>query len=100
MPKQRHAREGIRLDVFFYRVKFGLAGVLIPILLYADDIVLISDSPPVLQCQLDALQAFSADRDLAVNLGKTKVMVFNNSAAWVTRIDCRLIIGGEVVESV
>ena len=55
----------------------SLVGVLIPLLLYADDVVLIVDSLEGLQRHLDALQAFCEDRDLTVNLGKTKVMVFN-----------------------
>ncbi|MCO5563411.1 hypothetical protein L7F22_017053 [Adiantum nelumboides] len=44
----------------------------IPLLLYADDLVLISDSPEGLQSQLDTLQRFAHDRDLCLNLSKTK----------------------------
>ncbi|MCO5594742.1 hypothetical protein L7F22_048776 [Adiantum nelumboides] len=65
----------------------SLARVMIPFLLYADDVVLISDSPKGLQRQLDALQRFCADRDLTVNLGKTKAMVFNTTEAWVARAE-------------
>ncbi|MCO5579302.1 hypothetical protein L7F22_033156 [Adiantum nelumboides] len=65
----------------------SLAGVLVPLLLCADNVVLISDSPEGLQRQLDALQRFCADRDLTMNLGKTKIMVFNTTHAWVTRAE-------------
>lgn len=78
----------------------SLAGTLIPILLYADDIVLIADSPEDLQRHLDALQSFCRDRDLTVNLGKTKVMVFNTTQAWVTRAEHQFTLRGEVVECV
>ncbi|MCO5589452.1 hypothetical protein L7F22_043419 [Adiantum nelumboides] len=76
----------------------SLVGVMIPLLLYADDVVLISDSPEGLQRQLDALQRFCADRDLTVNLGKTKVMVFNTTQAWVTRAEHQFTFRGEMVE--
>jgi hypothetical protein len=51
--------------------------VLISILLFADDVVLLSSSPEGLQRQLDALSLFCDLRQLMVNLGKTKVMIFN-----------------------
>ncbi|MCO5570021.1 hypothetical protein L7F22_023735 [Adiantum nelumboides] len=78
----------------------SLAGVMIPLLLYADHVVLISDSPEGLQRQLDALQRFCADRDLTVNLGKTKVMVFSTTQAWVTRAEHQFTFRGERVEQV
>ena len=62
-----------------------LAGTWIPLLLYADDIVLISKSPEGMQRQLDALHNFAQDSGLSVNLGKTKVMVFNTTPQWVIR---------------
>ena len=65
----------------------GLVGVTIPILLYADDIVLISDSPEGLQRHLNALKLFCTDKDFSINLNKTKVMVFNTTQAWVTRVE-------------
>ena len=51
--------------------------VLISILLFVDDIVLLSSSPEGLQRQLDALALFCELRKLTVNLSKTKVMIFN-----------------------
>ncbi|MCO5594811.1 hypothetical protein L7F22_048845 [Adiantum nelumboides] len=74
----------------------SLAGVMIPLLLYADDVVMISDTQEGLQRQLDALQRFCADRDLTVNLGKTKVI----TQAWVTRTDHQFTFRGEMVEQV
>ena len=51
--------------------------VLISILLFADDIVLLASSPDRLQRLLDGLALFCDQRQLVVNLGKTRVMVFN-----------------------
>lgn len=51
--------------------------VLISILLFANDIALIASSQEGLQRQLDALAAFCDRRHLTVNLGKTKVIIFN-----------------------
>ena len=51
--------------------------ILISILLFADDIVLLASSLEGLQRQLDALALFCNLRKLTVNLGKTKVMIFN-----------------------
>ncbi|MCO5582853.1 hypothetical protein L7F22_036754 [Adiantum nelumboides] len=50
-----------------------------PLLLYADDIVLISDFREGIQHHLDALHRFAHDSGLSNNLGKTKVMVFNTT---------------------
>ena len=51
--------------------------VLISILLFADDVVLQASFPEGLQRQLDALALFCDLQQLMVNLGKTKVMIFN-----------------------
>ena len=53
--------------------------VLIYILLFADDIALLSSSPEGLQRQLDALALFCDLRKLSVNVSKTKVIVFNGT---------------------
>jgi len=75
-----------------------LAGMWIPLLLYADDIVLISDSPEGLQRHLNALHVFAHDSGLSVNLGKTKVMVFNTTPQWVRRAAPTFAYGHEAVE--
>ena len=62
-----------------------LAGTWISLLLYADDIVLISDSPEGMQRHLVALHTFASASGLSVNLSKTKVMVFNTTPQWVRR---------------
>ena len=75
-----------------------LSGTWIPLLLYADDIVLISDSPEGMQRHLDALHTFAQDTGMSVNLGKTKVMVFNTTAQWVRRSAPIFTYGQERVE--
>ena len=57
----------------------SLLGLLITLLLYADDIVLLADSQEGLQRHMDALGDFCAQKGLTVNLGKTKVMIFHTS---------------------
>ena len=47
--------------------------------------MLISESPKGMQRQLDALHSFAEDSGLFVNLGKTKVMVFNTTTQWIRR---------------
>jgi hypothetical protein len=44
--------------------------------LYADNLALMSHTPAGLQKQLDVLQAFCCERQLTVNVKKTKVVVF------------------------
>ena len=55
-----------------------LIGCLIPLLVYADDLILMSTSEAGLQRQLDALASFCAERHLTVNLSKTKIVVFES----------------------
>jgi hypothetical protein len=55
-----------------------LANVHVWLLLFVDDLALTSESKVGLQQQLDALQQFCAERELTVNVKKTKVMVFNS----------------------
>ena len=69
--------------------------VLISILLFADDIVLLASSPEGLQRQLDALALFCDIRKLTVNLGKTKVMIFNGMKK---TSNFRFLFKGEEVE--
>lgn len=51
-------------------------GQLIRLLLYADDMVLLSSDPEGLQKQLDLLSEFCAAKGLAVNLDKTEIVVY------------------------
>jgi hypothetical protein len=53
-----------------------LTGTAVKLLLYADDLVLMSKSLWGLQKQLDEFNAFCKERDLTVNVKKTKVVVF------------------------
>ena len=73
-----------------------LRGVLVPLLLYADDLVLMSTSAAGLQKQLDALASFSDQRQLTVNLSKTKVVVFEARHSHVAD----LVLNSAVVERV
>ena len=51
----------------------------VPILLYPDDIVLLSQSPSSLQPRLNVLQLFCAEKLLSVNMSNTQVVIFNHS---------------------
>ncbi|MCO5567345.1 hypothetical protein L7F22_021035 [Adiantum nelumboides] len=70
----------------------------IPLLLYADDIVLIFDSQEGMQRDLDALHSFAEDSGLSINLSKTKVMVFNTTPQWIRRSAPIFTYGQENVE--
>ena len=48
-------------------------------LLYADDIILLSESAKGLQKSLDILKTYCDKWNLKINIGKTKVIVFNKS---------------------
>ena len=71
-----------------------LMGVMLPLLLYADDLILMSQSAAGLQKQLDALASFSTARQLAINLSKTKVVVFEHRQSEVPDF----VLNGAVVE--
>jgi hypothetical protein len=55
----------------------ALADMHVWLLLFVDDLALMSESEVGLQQQLDALQQFYVKRGLIMNVKKTKVMVFN-----------------------
>jgi len=55
-----------------------LVGIAVKLLLYVDDLVLMSKSLQGLQKQLDELNAFCKERDLTMNVKKTKVIVFGS----------------------
>ena len=62
---------------------------LVLILLYADDLILMSTSPEGLQQHLDALASFCELRQLTVNLSKTKVVIFEaRRSDWVSVTGC------------
>jgi hypothetical protein len=50
----------------------------IPVLMYADDLALISTTEKGLQCQLDQLYTYCSEWHLEVNTTKTKIMVISN----------------------
>ena len=54
----------------------SLAGLAVPLLLYADDLVLMSTTQTGLQRLMDRLGHFCEDRGLTVNIEKTKTLVF------------------------
>lgn len=56
----------------------SLAGVPVPCLLFADDLVLLSSSRAGLQAMLGTLERFTRRTGLTVNLAKTKVVVFGS----------------------
>ena len=75
-----------------------LTGIAMQILLYVDDIVLISDSLEEPQRHLNAGKVFCTDKGLLINMDKTKVMVFfNTTQGWVTRSESELFSGEEKV---
>jgi hypothetical protein len=53
-----------------------LADIVGKLLLYADDLALMSETPQGLQKQIDALSEFCVERQLVINVSKTKVVVF------------------------
>ena len=58
----------------------SLSRGLIPLLLYADDLTIMSTTPAGLQRLLNALQLFCEQPQLSVNLAKTKVVTFGSRA--------------------
>jgi hypothetical protein len=57
-----------------------LGGDLVRVLLYADDLTLLADTPAQLQSLLNALQDFCAQFSLQVNVAKCAVVVFGRTA--------------------
>ena len=58
-------------------VGIQMGNMLVQVLLYADDLVLLAESPAQLQSMLDVLQNFCACNSLTVNVKKSEVVVFN-----------------------
>ena len=73
-----------------------LMGVMVPLLLYADDLTLMRASAAGLQKQLDAFASFCEKCQLTVNLSKTKVVVFEHRQSDVPDF----VLNGAVVERV
>ena len=61
------------------------------LLLYADDLILMSERASELQKQLDALASFCEQHRLTVNLSKTKVVVFETRQSDV----CDFVLSGD-----
>ena len=68
------------------------------LLLYADNIVLRSESEHDLQKHLNALDDFCTQRGLVVNLEKTKVLISHTSSR--VRSKCHLVLSHKPVEVV
>ena len=69
----------------------------INILLYADDLVLISESKEGLQRQIDTLTDYCQKWKLKINTGKTKTMVFNRGNKM---INANFKVGDSPIENV
>ena len=66
-------------DIVDFIPKLGptLNGVIVSMILYADDMALIAESKDDLQHMLDALKAYCDENKLEVNVSKTKIMIFH-----------------------
>jgi hypothetical protein len=53
-----------------------LTYIIVKLLLYANNLALMSETPQRLQKQIDALSEFCVERQLVINVSKTKVVVF------------------------
>jgi hypothetical protein len=53
-----------------------LADTIVKLMLYADDLALMSETPQRLQKQINVLSEFCVDQQLVINVSKTKVVVF------------------------
>jgi hypothetical protein len=52
-------------------------------LLYADDVILLSNSQKGLQSKLDSLELFCKEWCMSVNISKAKVVIFNKSGRFI-----------------
>jgi hypothetical protein len=69
--------EGIIRDKLPAAAGVRLLDVCLKILLYADDLVLLAESPAELQSMLDLLHSFCGHNALTVNVKKSEAVVFN-----------------------
>jgi len=74
----------------------SLHNLLVSCLLYADDVVMLSESETGLQRALDKLNAFCTKWNIHVNLKKTKVMIFNKTGRTVKNI--KFSLGAESIQ--
>ena len=51
----------------------------ISILFFADDLILLTDTPIKLQMMLNRLKIYSENNQLEVNINKTKIMIFREA---------------------
>ena len=65
----------------------SLNGLKVNLLMYADDILLLSSSAKGLQMALDQVSKFCNEWKLTINFSKTKVMVFNKPSASLNKND-------------
>jgi hypothetical protein len=77
----------------------SLAGVSVPCLLFADDLVLLSSTRAGLHAMLGTLERFSRRTGLTVNRRKTKVVVFG-AQLQKTRQEGTFYIDGGAIEAV
>lgn len=60
-----------------------LNGMRIDCLMYADDVILLSDSASGLQNKINCLQNFCNDWCLSINISKTNVLIFNKTGRYL-----------------
>lgn len=58
----------------------SVAGTIVKILMYADDLVFLSDCPTKLQCMIDHLHSYCTVWGLKINLNKSKIVVFREGS--------------------
>jgi hypothetical protein len=66
-----------------------LANIIVKLLLYADDLALMSETPQGLQKQINTLSEFCVDRQLVINVSKTKVVVFEKHRSVASKFTYR-----------
>ncbi len=64
------------LDAFDGDSSPQLVDIVVKLLLYVDDLALMSETPQGLQKQIYVLSEFCVERQLVINVSKTKVVVF------------------------
>lgn len=74
----------------------SIGGVCIKVLLYADDLVLLADSPESLQRMINRLQKYCEDWRLSVNVSKSKAMIFRGGGGRYARGESWMFNGQEV----